>query len=67
MTTNIKIIRLDELSKLLGVSKTSLWRWRRDPSIGFPFPIMLGSRLVGWRLIEIENWLDSHQCERYAA
>jgi predicted DNA-binding transcriptional regulator AlpA len=67
MNKNIQIIRLDELSKLLCISKPTLWRWRRDSSIGFPFPILLGSRLVGWRLIEIEKWLDSNQCKRYAA
>ena len=67
MIINIQIIRIEELTYLLGISKSTLWRWRKDPSVNFPSAIMLGSRVVGWRLIEIDTWLNSNKCEGYAA
>lgn len=48
-------IRQEDLAKELGISKTTLWRWRRDKRL--PPPIHLSSRVVGWRTADIEQWL----------
>ncbi len=54
---NGRIIRLSELSLMLGVSKTTLWRWRRERRL--PMPLSLGPRMIGWRMVDINNWLEN--------
>ena len=54
-----KIIRPKELSEMIGVSRTSLWRFERDGN--FPKHINLGVRSIGWRLSEIYIWMEQHQ------
>jgi prophage regulatory protein len=56
MTT---IIRINELAQRLGVSKSTLWRWRKAQIV--PHPLSLGPRMVGWRATEIEAWLENVQ------
>ena len=51
----IEILRPKQLANMLGVSTTTLWRWRQQRAL--PEPIALGPRLVGWRREEIESWL----------
>lgn len=43
-----------------GISDMTLWRWRRDPAIGFPSPIIISGRNY-WRRSEIRRWLTSRQ------
>jgi predicted DNA-binding transcriptional regulator AlpA len=61
MKNSIQIIRSTELSKLLGVSKTTIWRWRQKSDFGFPNPLYFGSRIVGWKLEDIHAWLSTLQ------
>lgn len=51
-----QIIRSIDLARRLSISQTTLWRWRKTK--GFPQPIKLGPRMVGWRLSTIKCWLD---------
>jgi predicted DNA-binding transcriptional regulator AlpA len=51
------LIRSNELAKSLGVSKTTLWRWRRAGF--FPEPIQIGPRLIAWKSSEIQFWLEN--------
>ncbi len=50
-----RIIRASELAKLLGLSRTTIWRLESDES--FPKKIQLTSHSVGWKLSEINAWL----------
>lgn len=50
------IIRPAELSKMLSVSSSTLWRW--EVSGQLPEKIKLGGRAVGWRYSDIERWLE---------
>lgn len=50
-----KILRMNELKKIIGVSSCTIWRWRKQNK--FPRPIKLGERLIGWRESEINEWL----------
>jgi len=50
-----KIIRPKELREQLHISKSTLWRWRSDPS--FPKPILLGARSVGFFVSDVDAWL----------
>ncbi len=52
-------IRVGELAEELNVSKTTLWRWRKEGSI--PKPIHLGFRVVGWRREVIEAWFKEKE------
>jgi len=58
-----KIIRLNELTSLVGLSRSTIYDKqnpkspRFDPT--FPKKIKLGARAVGWFQNELELWLDS--------
>ena len=38
-----------------GVSDMSLWRWLRDPKLGFPAPIKIHNRRY-WKLSDLQAW-----------
>lgn len=53
------LIRADQLTKELNVSRTTLWRWC---NLGyFPPPFTLGSRITVWEVNEINQWLQSQK------
>ncbi len=52
-----RIIRKKELALILGISEATVYRWIK--SEGLPEPIKLGSNSVGWKLSEVQAWLDS--------
>ena len=54
-----RIIRVSELSLILGVSETTIWRWRQDGS--FPNPISLGPKLIGWRSQTVNEWFENKE------
>lgn len=63
--TNIsnQIIRLKELCKMLGLSKSTIYD-KQDPKSprfdsSFPQKVHLGARSVGYILEDIEAWLKS--------
>ena len=56
-----QVIRPSEAARMLGVSRTSLWRFRRQS--GVPAPVMLGDRATGFFRHELENWLRSKQVQ----
>jgi len=37
-STGPRWARNAELARYLGISEMSLWRWQRDPKLGFPQP-----------------------------
>jgi len=49
------LVRADELARMLGVGRTTIWRWRQDGTI--PPPRRLSAAVVGWPIEEIEEWL----------
>lgn len=57
----LRILRTAELAELLGVSRTTLWRWQREGN--FPPPIQLGHGterpLHGWLEQDVLDWLSS--------
>lgn len=48
MNTKKTILRPDELASRWGISKTTLWRWRKEKLI--PQPLLLGPRMIGWHV-----------------
>ncbi|MCH9650809.1 MAG: AlpA family phage regulatory protein [Deltaproteobacteria bacterium] len=57
MLCNTRIVRVNELSERLGVSRVTLWRWERKGLL--PRKLRLGPNTVGWLESEIEEWLSS--------
>ncbi|KJY90369.1 MULTISPECIES: helix-turn-helix transcriptional regulator [Pseudoalteromonas] len=56
-TKQDRILRLEEVTQMVGLSRTTLWRMERKGA--FPSRIPLSSRSVGWRSIDIENWMKN--------
>ena len=52
-----RIVRRDEVSKLTGLARATIYKKVSDGS--FPAPIRLGARSVGWRLSDIIAWLQA--------
>lgn len=52
-----KIIRTKEVQELTGLSRTSIWRMERNEE--FPARVQLSAGSVGWRLSEVEHWINS--------
>ncbi|SHF38279.1 transcriptional regulator, AlpA family [Marinomonas polaris DSM 16579] len=50
-------IRANELSGALGISPSTIYRWRKAGLL--PEPLSLGPRVVGWRASDIHNWLNN--------
>ena len=48
-------LRINDLVDFLGVSRSTLWRWRKDSII--PEPVRVGKRVVLWRKADIEEWV----------
>ena len=56
-----KIIRMRALTERIGLSKSEIYR--RLAANRFPKAISLGARARGWRVSDIDAWLDSLQQE----
>ncbi|ELJ8864321.1 AlpA family phage regulatory protein [Vibrio parahaemolyticus] len=52
-------VRQEQLAKEIGVSVSTLWRWRRDGKM--PPVVTLSSRVVGWQRKDIERWLEAQK------
>lgn len=61
----LKILRLIGVLDCVGVKKTTLYRWIREGK--FPAPVQLGTRSVGWRAQDVQNWVESRQSTREQA
>ena len=49
------LIRQRDLCALLGISRSTLFRWERDGT--FPRRLKLGPKRVAWRKSDIDDWL----------
>lgn len=50
-----RILRLPEVIATVGVRKTTIYGWVKRGE--FPLPVRLGSRAVGWRERDLDDWL----------
>ncbi|MGL1959459.1 MAG: AlpA family phage regulatory protein [Colwellia sp.] len=50
-----RILRIEEVVKLTGISRTTIWRKERTGD--FPARVPLSSSIVGWRASDISNWI----------
>ncbi|WP_022947689.1 helix-turn-helix transcriptional regulator [Methylohalobius crimeensis] len=56
-THSSAIFRPKDAAAFLGVALSTVYRWERDLQ-GFPRRVKLGPRVSGWRLSDLEAWLD---------
>lgn len=54
---SIQILRLADVVRYVGLSKATVWRHVQQGR--FPAPIKLTERAVGWRVIDVQEWIDS--------
>ena len=54
--TSDRIIRMQEVQDIVGVSRTTLWRMENKGQ--FPRRVSLGGNLVGWRWSEVAQWVN---------
>jgi prophage regulatory protein len=50
-----RVLRLDTVMLLTGLSRATLWRMERESR--FPKRVKIGKRAVAWRETEIRDWL----------
>jgi prophage regulatory protein len=53
------VLRRRQLLQLIGLSYTTQWRLEKNGD--FPARIRLGRGAVGWRLEEVEEWLNGRE------
>lgn len=58
-TESFRIIRVSELSKIIGMSKASIYRLMNSGL--FPKAIKLGVNSVGWKSYEVMDWIESRE------
>ena len=58
----VRLIRFPELQKLVGLSRTQIWRLERDGQ--FPARRYITKRAVAWPADEVFGWLESRTTRR---
>lgn len=53
------ILRMHQVKMATGLSRSSIYLAMKNNS--FPHSISIGSRAVGWRSFEIENWIETRR------
>ncbi len=53
-------LSVEQVSVRFGVSKDTIWRWRREGE--FPAPVRLGGRTSRWRLSDLEAYEAQCPC-----
>lgn len=57
---NTLYLSVEQVALRFGVSKDSIWRWKRRGD--FPAPVKLGGTTTRWRLSDIEEWEGKLVC-----
>lgn len=55
-TTNEWLIRLPEVIRRTGLSRSTIYRLFNDQASGFPKPVKVGARMIAWRPSAIDAW-----------
>jgi prophage regulatory protein len=50
-----RFIRLPEVVRRVGISRSSVWLWVRQGR--FPRPVRVGPRVTCWRESEVDRWI----------
>lgn len=58
-TEALKIIRTNTLIDILGVSRSTINRWKQQNIL--PPQVTLGNHIVGWDRRDIESWIEKNK------
>lgn len=58
-----RFLRVAEVTAMVGLGKTTIYKYVSDPAHNFPAPVPLGGNRVAWLESEVLNWMR----ERVAA
>lgn len=61
-TTDSLYLSVEQLARRFGMSKDTIWRWKRNHSQDFPRPVKLCGNTTRWRLADIEEWESKLKC-----
>jgi prophage regulatory protein len=50
------MLRMRDVVRITGLSKSTIKRWVADPSNDFPKPVKLSPRRIGWRADQVKTW-----------
>jgi predicted DNA-binding transcriptional regulator AlpA len=53
-----RILRMQEVIEITGISRTTIWRMERKGE--FPTRVRLSENSVGWKLIDIQKWINKY-------
>lgn len=53
----MRILRLPEVQKVTGLSRSSIYR--QVAAEQFPAPVRLSSNSIGWRDTDIDDWISA--------
>jgi predicted DNA-binding transcriptional regulator AlpA len=57
------IINIEELARILSVSRTTLWRFTQKENTEFPVSVQLTPKMKAWLNSEIQNGVNSKRNE----
>jgi predicted DNA-binding transcriptional regulator AlpA len=57
MSSELKLLRYEDLVRETGLSRTTIWRYWKSGK--FPCPIKVGNGTPLWRECELIDWLKS--------
>ena len=55
--TDIELLTRQQVEKILGVRRSTIYKWMRDGTL--PEPLKISSGCVRWRRAELEDWINS--------
>ncbi len=57
MTSELQFYRVNKLTKILSVSRATIYNWLNKGT--FPKPIKISDSVTVWRKSDIEDWISS--------
>jgi|APSaa5957512535_1039671.scaffolds.fasta_scaffold117512_2 prophage regulatory protein len=61
MTSEFQFYRVNELTKILSVSRASIYNWLNKGT--FPKPIKISDSVNVWRASDIQKWVNDKEGE----
>ena len=63
LESNKRFYRINQLSEMLSVSKSTIWNWVRKGS--FPQAIKLAENTTAWRSDDVDAWINSRNMNQH--
>lgn len=56
MKSTDRYLKVTEVAEMLGVSRSTIWRWRK---VGFlPTAYKINDRMIRWKEDDIKDWVE---------